>query len=50
MIEAEKNGTFYRNPANCSIIDCPFRPKCLEDNPDTDCLFVAKKQRNEELV
>lgn len=50
MIEAEKNGTFYRNPSNCSIIDCPFRPKCLEDNPDTDCLFIAKKQRNEELI
>lgn len=49
MLEAEKNGTFYRNPSNCSIIDCPFRPKCLENTPDTDCLFVAKNARNEEL-
>lgn len=49
MLEAEKNGTFYRNPSNCSIIDCPFRPKCLENNPDTDCLFVSKNARNEEL-
>lgn len=49
MAEAEKLGTFYRNPAACSIIDCPFRPKCLEDKPDTDCLFVSKVARNEEL-
>jgi hypothetical protein len=49
IVEAEKNGTFYRNPANCSIIECPYRPKCLENNPDTDVLFVRKTTRNEEL-
>ena len=50
MAESEKNATFYRNPAACSIIECPYRPKCLEDNPETDCLFVKKKSRNEELL
>ena len=50
MIECEKNGTFYRNPAACSILDCPYRPKCLENKPDTDVLFVKKEQRNEELA
>ena len=50
MVEAEKNETFYRNPGACSIIDCPYRPKCLENNPDTDVLFVKKAARNEELL
>lgn len=50
MAECEKNETYYRNPAACSIIDCPFRPKCLDNVPDTDCLFVQKKARNEELL
>lgn len=50
MVECEKNETFYRNPAACSILDCPYRPKCLENKPDTDVLFVKKTQRNEELA
>ena len=50
MVECEKNETFYRNPANCSILDCPYRPKCLENNPDTDVLFIKKIARNEELA
>ena len=50
MVEAEKLGTFYRNPANCSILECPYRPKCLENNPDTDVLFIKKTARNEELA
>lgn len=50
MAECEKNGTYYRNPGACSILDCPYRPKCLDNLPDTDCLFVRKKARNEELL
>lgn len=49
MAECEKNETYYRNPQACSILDCPYRPKCLEDKPDTDILFVKKAARNEEL-
>ena len=49
MAECEKNETYYRNPGACSILDCPYRPKCLENKPDTDCLFVCKSARNEEL-
>lgn len=49
MVECEKNGTYYRNPQACSILDCPYRPKCLENKPDTDILFVRKTARNEEL-
>jgi hypothetical protein len=49
MAECEKNETYYRNPGACSILDCPYRPKCLDNLPDTDCLFVRKKARNEEL-
>ena len=50
MAECEKNETYYRNPGACSILDCPYRPKCLDNLPDTDCLFVRKKARNEELA
>jgi hypothetical protein len=50
MAECEKNETYYRNPGACSILDCPYRPKCLENAPDTDCLFIKKKARNEELL
>lgn len=50
MAECEKNETYYRNPGACSIIDCPYRPKCLDNVPDTDCLFISKKARNEELL
>lgn len=50
MTEAEKAGTYYRNPGACFFIDCPFRPKCLENNPETDVLFVKKSARNEELI
>ena len=50
MVECEKNGTFYRNPGACSILECPYRPKCLENKPDTDVLFVKKAARNEELL
>lgn len=49
MIEAERNATYYRNPSACSILECPYRPKCLENTPDTDCLFTTKAKRNEEL-
>jgi hypothetical protein len=49
MAECEKNETYYRNPQACSILECPYRPKCLENKPDTDCLFVCKTARNEEL-
>ncbi len=47
---AERDGTFYRNPEACKILPCPYRPKCLENNPESDCLFVKKAARNEELV
>jgi hypothetical protein len=50
MVECEKSGTFYRNPGACSILECPYRPKCLENNPDTDVLFTKKAARNEELL
>jgi hypothetical protein len=50
MAECEKNETYYRNPQACSILDCPYRPKCLDNLPDTDCLFIHKKARNEELL
>lgn len=50
MVECEKNETYYRNPAACSILDCPYRPKCLDNLPDTDCLFNKKRARNEELL
>jgi hypothetical protein len=49
IAECEKNETFYRNPSACSILDCPYRPKCLDNAPETDCLFIKKKSRNEEL-
>jgi hypothetical protein len=50
MADCEKNGTYYRNPGACSILDCPYRPKCLDNLPDTDCLFAKKTTRNEELA
>lgn len=50
MADCEKSETYYRNPAACSILDCPYRSKCLEDTADTDCLFVEKKARSEELL
>ncbi len=46
----ERDETFYRNPEACRILPCPYRPKCLENSPDSDCLFVKKAARNEELV
>jgi len=46
---AERDGTFYRNPEACKILPCPFRSKCLDNVPDTDCLFVKKSTKNEEL-
>jgi len=46
----ERDGTYYRNPEACKILPCPYRPKCLENSPDSDCLFVRKAARNEELV
>ena len=45
----ERDGTYYRNPEACKILPCPYRPKCLDNLPDTDCLFVKKTARNEEL-
>ena len=49
IIAAEREGTFYRNPEACKILGCPFRAKCLDNVPDTDCLFVKKTSKNEEL-
>lgn len=49
IIAAEREGTFYRNPAACQILGCPFRSKCLDNVPDTDCLFTKKTSKNEEL-
>lgn len=46
----EREGTYYRNPEACKILPCPYRPKCLDNVPDTDCLFVRKAARNEELL
>ena len=46
----ERDETFYRNPEACKILPCPYRPKCLDNVPDTDCLFVKKQARNEELI
>lgn len=50
MADCEKNETYYRNPGACSILDCAYRPKCLDNLPDTDCLFVRKQAKNEELA
>lgn len=47
---AEREGTFYRNPEACKILPCPYRAKCLDNVPDTDCLFIKKENRNEELA
>lgn len=49
IAECEKNETFYRNPSACSLLECPYRPKCLENNPESDVLFIKKSERNEEL-
>lgn len=49
MYACERDCTYYRNPESCKILPCPYRPKCLENTPDTDCLFVRKTARNEEL-
>ena len=46
---AEREGTFYRNPEACRILPCPYRAKCLDNEPDTDCLFVKKNAIHEEL-
>ena len=46
---AEKDKVFYRNPECCKILPCPYRAKCLDNVPDTDCLFVKKTAKNEEL-
>ena len=46
---AERDGTFYRNPEACKILGCPFRSKCLDNVPDTDCLFIKKTSQHEEL-
>lgn len=47
---AERDGTFYRNPEACKILPCPYRSKCLDNVPDTDCLFTKKTTKNEELA
>ena len=49
IVFAERAGTFYRNPEACKILPCPFRPKCLDNVPDTDCLFERKIAKHEEL-
>ena len=49
IVHAEKDKVFYRNPDCCKILPCPYRPKCLDNVPDTDCLFIKKKTKNEEL-
>lgn len=49
IVSAEREGTFYRNPEACKILPCPYRSKCLDNMPDTDCLFVKKASKNEEL-
>lgn len=32
--DAKKRGTFYPNPAACSVFSCPFAGICLEDTPE----------------
>lgn len=49
IVSAEREGTWYRNPAACAVLACPYRPKCLDNVPDTDCLFTRKQSKNEEL-
>lgn len=49
IVAAEREQTFYRNPEACKILGCPFRSKCLDNVPDTDCLFVKKTSQHEEL-
>lgn len=49
IVAAERDGTWYRNPAACAVLACPYRPKCLDNVPDTDCLFTRKQSKNEEL-
>lgn len=50
MVAAEREDTFYRNPSACKIFPCPYRCKCLDNEPDTDVLFIKKTQKNEELI
>lgn len=49
ILQAERDGAFYRNPANCRELECPYACKCLENTPDTDVLFRVKERTNEEL-
>ena len=49
MVACERDGTFYRNPEACKILPCSYRCKCLDNVPDTDCLFVTKSATHEEL-
>ena len=46
---AEREETYYRNPEACKILPCPYRSKCLDNVPDTDCLFTRKTSQHEEL-
>lgn len=50
IVHAEKEETFYRNPDCCKILPCPYAPKCLDNVPDTDCLFIKKAAKHEELL
>ncbi len=50
MAACEREETYYRNPEACKILPCPYRPKCLDNVPDTDCLFTMKNAKHEELA
>ena len=50
MVACEREETFYRNPSACKIFRCPYSPKCLDNVPDTDVLFIKKTTKNEELA
>ena len=47
--EIRRRKFWYRNPAHCMIVDCPYRSICLDCDPQTLTGFVKKENNNEEL-
>ena len=48
--EIRNRKLWYRNPSHCMIVDCAYRPICLECDPETLTGFVQKENNNEELT
>ena len=47
--EIRNRKLWFRNPSNCSIVDCAYRSICLDCDPETMTGFVKKTYNNEEL-